>query len=118
MPSPDIQGQMGVPQQPPPGMGALAAQRPPGGQPAPGAPDPNGSVVAQVEAIKAVLEEMAGIEPIMAPFASRATAILDSGVAAVRSAPQGPGAEGAAGVPGGPGAPPPPGGPGQLPPLA
>ena len=124
LPSPDIQSQQGAPIEPPPpepGMGRLATQR--AGAAAPGAPDPNGAVVAQIEAIKKVLEKMAGTEPMMAPFAARATAILDSGLAAVRSAPKapaaGPGDMGASGA-GAAGNPPPPmsGGVGQGPPMA
>jgi hypothetical protein len=120
MPPPGIQGQMGVPQQAPPGLGGLAAQRPAGGPPgapAPGAPDQHGALVSQVEAVKKVLEQMGSNEPVMAPFAARATAILESGMAAVRSAPSAtpPGTE--TGPPGAQGTPPTPGGPGQMPAL-
>jgi len=116
-PSPDIQSQQGQPQQTPPGagLGQLAGQK--GGAPAPGAPDPNGAVVSQVEAIKRVLEQVASTEPVMAPFAARATAILDAGVSAVRSAPKAPQGGGDTGPPNSQGMPPPPGGPGQMPPL-
>jgi hypothetical protein len=122
LPSPDIQSQQGNPPPPSPaaGIGNLAAKRPGPGGPAQGAPDPNGAIVAQVEAIKKVLESMANTEPMMAPFAARATAILDSGVAAVRSAPKTP--EGTGGdigpTAGNAGPPPAPGGPGQGPPMA
>jgi hypothetical protein len=121
MPDPSITSQQGTPQAAPPGrgLGAIAAQRP-GGQPAPGAPDPHGAVTTQVEAIKKVLEEMAKTEPMMAPFAARATAVLDSGLSAVRSSPQT--SEGNAGDigPGAQGNPPPQGrgGVGQGPPMA
>lgn len=120
-PDPDVQSQQGNPPTPQPGLGALAARRPAGAGPAPGAPDPHGAVTTQVETIKKVLANMAKTEPLMAPFAARATAILDSGLAAVRSAPTSP--EGNQGEIGAPpvegGSPPPPGaGIGQGPPLA
>jgi hypothetical protein len=122
LPSPDIQSQQGAPEAPPPGagLGSIAAKKPGPGGPTPGAPDPNGAIVAQVEAIKKVLESMANTEPMMAPFASRATAILDSGIAAVRAAPKSPSGTGGDVGPIGQGASPPPapGGPGQGPPMA
>jgi len=122
LPSPDIQSQQGAAPTPPPGtgLGSIVAGKSGPGGPAPGAPDPNGAIVAQVEAIKKVLESMANTEPMMAPFASRATAILDSGVAAVRAAPKAPQGTGGDTGPTSPaGSPPPaPGGPGQGPPMA
>lgn len=123
LPSPDILSQQGAPPAPPPGtgLGALVAKRPGQTGPAPGAPDPNGAIVSQVEAIKKVLEQMASTEPMMAPFAARVTAILDSGIAAVRAAPKAPeGAGGDLGPPSGAAGNPPPqaGGIGQGPPMA
>jgi hypothetical protein len=96
----------------------MVAKRP-GEPPAEGAPDPNGAIVAQVEAIKRVLEQIAQTEAVMAPFAARATAILESGVAAVRSAPRAPigGGGPETGPPNTMVKPPAPGGPGQMPPL-
>jgi len=121
LPDPSIGSQQGqpVPSEPGGGLGAIAAKRP-GGMPAPGAPDPHGAVTTQVEAIKKVLEEMAKTEPLMAPFAARATAILDSGLSAVRSSPQTPEVGGGDGGAGAQGNPPPQGrgGPGQGPALA
>lgn len=120
LPSPDIQSQQGAAPTPPQGLGisGLQGRKPGAGGPELGAPDPNGQVVAQVEAIKKVLESMANTEPMMAPFAARATAILDSGIAAVRAAPKTPqGAGGDTGPLGSSGPPPAPGGPGQGPPL-
>jgi hypothetical protein len=102
-PGEDIQAQQG-------GLGSIQGQ-PGGGMQMPQAPDPNGETVSKVEAIKKVLESIARSEPMMAPFAARATAILDSGVAAVRSTPKNPEAAGGAakamaeaGLPSGPGA--------------
>jgi hypothetical protein len=118
LPSPDIQSQMGVPQ-PPPREGGLSGIKPMNqGGPAPGAPNPHGFLMAQVDAVKKVLEQIAGAEPTFAPFAQKAIQIMDTGVSAVSTAPS----------PGGPGAgptetgtagptPPPPGGNAQMPAL-
>jgi hypothetical protein len=102
-PGEDIQSQQG--------LGSISQQGGGAGMQMPQAPDPNGETVSKVEAIKKVLESIARSEPMMAPFASRATAILDSGVAAVRSTPKNPEAAGGAakamaesGLPSGPGA--------------
>ena len=119
-PDPSITSQQGQPQQAPQGggLGSIAAQRP-GGKPEPGAPDPHGAVTTQVEAIKKVLEQMAQTEPLMAPFAARATAILDTGLSAVRSSPQTPDTGAGDAGPGPQGTPPPQGnGAGQGPPMA
>lgn len=122
LPSPDVQAQMGVPEQPPPAAG-LSAVRPGGlgpmGRPGGGgAPNPHGFLMAQVDAVNKVLDQMAKAEPGFAPFAQRARAILESGMSAVSSAPK---AEGAGPAPtedlGAGAVPPPPGGAGQLPPL-
>lgn len=86
--------------------------------PAPGAPNPHGFLLAQVDAVKKVLEQIASAEPTFAPFAQKAISIMDTGVSAVSTAPK----------PGGPGVgqedkssagptPPPPGGNAQTPPL-
>lgn len=89
LPAPDVQTQMGVPQAPPRGAG-LSGLRPmePGGGPAPGAPNPHGFLIAQVDAVKKVLEQIAGAEPVFAPFAQKALALLDTGVSAVSTAPK------------------------------
>jgi len=116
LPSPDIQSQMGVSQGPQQAGGLSAiAQR--NTAPGPGAPpNPHGFLLARVDALKQVLEEIAAAEPIFAPFAQRAISILDTGVSAVSTSPspgpQGP-PEGAALAAGGS---PPPGGMG-MPPL-
>jgi hypothetical protein len=98
LPSPDVQSQMGVPQPPPPGQG-LSQLKPmsPEGSPAPGAPNPHGFLLAQVDAVKKVLDQIASAEPVFAPFAQKATQILDTGVSAVSTAPGGPGNPGPAG---------------------
>jgi hypothetical protein len=92
LPSPDIQSQMGMPQQTPPPGGGLsaivqrnAAQGPAGGV---GIPNPHGFLLAQVEAVKRVLQQIAGAEPVFAPFAQKAISNLDTGVSAVSTAPQ------------------------------
>jgi len=89
MPSPDVQSQMGVPQEAPPGQGLSQLQ--PVGQesPAPGAPNPHGFLMAQVEAVKKVLDQIAQAEPTFAPFAEKAVSIIDTGVSAVSTAPTG-----------------------------
>ena len=119
LPSPEIQSQMGVPQQPPSGVG-LSGIKPMGPQeaPAPGAPNPHGFLMAQVDAVKKVLEQIAGAEPIFAPFAHKAIAIMDTGVSAVSTSPRpgGPGAGPTETGTGGP-TPPPPGGNSQMPAL-
>jgi hypothetical protein len=86
--------------------------------PAPGAPNPHGFLMAQVDAVKKVLEQIASAEPTFAPFAQKAVSLLETGVSAVSTAPK----------PGGPGTgptetgtagpvPPPPGGNTQMPAL-
>lgn len=89
-----------APEAPRPGVGALAAQ----------APNPHGSLMAKADAVKRVLEEMAETEPTFAPFAQRAITVIESGAAAVTTAPVGP-VDGAAMPPGGPGGAPAMGGP-------
>jgi len=118
LPGPEIQSQMGVPQPPPPGAG-MAGLKPPAQEgPAPGAPNPHGFLMAQVDAVKKVLEQIAGAEPTFAPFAQKAISIMDTGVSAVSTAPKpgGPGAGPTESGTAGP-APPPPGGNSQMPAL-
>jgi len=121
LPGPDIQSQMGTPQAPPPGPPGLSGIKPMGDQggPAPGAPNPHGFLLAQVEAVKKVLEQIASAEPTFAPFAQKAVAIMDTGVSAVSASPMGAGAPEAGPNEGGTGGPtpPPPGGESQMPPL-
>jgi hypothetical protein len=81
MPGPPISGQMGIPppeQENQGGMGTMANQT----------VNPHGAILAQVEAVKRVLEQLAQTEPVMAPFAQQASQALDNGVAAVNSAPR------------------------------
>ena len=94
LPGPDIQSQMGQPQPPPPGAGLSQLQPMDKGGPAPGAPNPHGFLLAQVTAIKKVLDQIAGAEPTFAPFAQKAVQILDTGVSAVSTAPSGQGGPG------------------------
>jgi hypothetical protein len=90
LPPPEVGGQMGIPPTPPPTQPGLASMMPPtAGQPAPGATDPNGEVVAQTEAVKRVLEQVVRLNPVMAPFAQKCITILDTGLAAVSQAPTG-----------------------------
>lgn len=95
LPGPDIQSQMGMPQdQGQTGGVATMAQRntapgPMGRPVAPGAPNPHGFLMAQVDAVRKVLEQAASAEPVFAPFAQRAISILDTGVSAVSTAPSG-----------------------------
>ena len=117
LPPPELQAQMGMPpegappQQAPPGVGGVARQ-------AAGAPDPQGFLLAQVDAIRAVLKQIAGAEPGFAPFAQRAEQILETGVSAVSSAPKAPSMAGMSPEGPSPGRPPAPGGSGQMPPMA
>ena len=120
MPSPDISGQMGVQQPPPPGTG-LSQLQPmgAGGPPAPGATNPHGFLMAQADTVKKVLAQMAAAEQGFAPFAQKATQVIDVGVSAISSTP--PGAPGSGTGPtesgtGGPG-PMSPGGTSQVPAL-
>jgi hypothetical protein len=57
------------------------------GGPAPGAPNPHGFLLAQVDAVKKVLEQIANAEPTFAPFAQKAIQVMDTGVSAVSTAP-------------------------------
>ncbi len=119
LPGPDIQTQMGVPQ-PPPREAGLSGIKPMGPQgPAPGAPNPHGFLLAQVDALKKVLEQIANSEPLFAPFAQKAQQIIDTGVSAVSTAPTGEATPGKGPIEAGTagGAPPPPGAGGGVPPL-
>ena len=118
LPAPEIQSQMGVPQ--PPKEPGLSGVKPmaPQGAPAPGAPNPHGFLMAQVDAVKKVLDQIAQAEPVFAPFAQKAISICETGVSALSSAPkaEGPGAGPTETGTGGP-TPPPPGGASQMPAL-
>jgi hypothetical protein len=119
LPGPDIQSQMGMPQEPPKEAG-LSGIKPMGQEgPAPGAPNPHGFLMAQVDAVKKVLEQIASAEPVFAPFAQKAQSLLDTGVSAVSAAPK-VGKAGPGPMESGTGGPPPPlpaGGGGGTPPL-
>lgn len=92
LPSPEVQSQMGV-SQPPPREAGLSGIKPVEQVgPAPGAPNPHGFLLAQVDAIKKVLDQIASAEPTFAPFAQKAISIIDTGVSAVSTAPGGPAA--------------------------
>jgi hypothetical protein len=119
LPGPDIQSQMGMSQEPPREAGLSGIK--PMGQvgPAPGAPNPHGFLMAQIDAIKKVLEQIASAEPIFASFAQKAQSILDTGLSAVSAAPK-PGMPGQGPAEAGTGGPPPPlpsGGGSGTPPL-
>lgn len=89
MPSPDIQSQMGTPQQPPSGAGLSQMKPMDQSGPAPGAPNPHGFIMAQADAIKKVLNQMAQAEVTFAPFAQKMIQVMESGVSAVSAAPSG-----------------------------
>jgi hypothetical protein len=118
LPGPEVQSQMGVPQPPPPGAGLSQLKPADQGGPAPGAPNPHGFLLAQVDAVKKVLSQIAEAEPIFAPFSQKAIAIMETGLSAVSTAPRpgGPGAGPTETGTAGPGAPPP-GGSSQMPAL-
>lgn len=84
---PDVTGQMGA--GPNPGLGSIAARQQAAGAPGqPGAAvNPHGAIFAQANAVKTVLEQMAGDEPVFAPFARAAVAAITNGVSAVSAAP-------------------------------
>jgi hypothetical protein len=102
-PPPDIASQMGAP-----GLQAAADRQ----QGPPSSPNPHAAIMAQADAVKAVLEQMAQLENVFAPFARQAINAITQGVSAVSSAPP-------MGLPQEmPAGPTPPGGPGQFPSLA
>ena len=75
-----------------PGLGAVAARNQAGGAPDQGQDqggqaNPHGALFAQANAVKTVLEQMAGDEPGFAPFARQAIAAIANGVTAVCAAP-------------------------------
>lgn len=82
------------------GLGPVADRNMPSGP-----PNPNGVLLASADAIRSVLEKMAGENPGFAPFARAAVAAITNGVSAVMNAP-------APGLPSDLPTPPPPGGPG------
>lgn len=87
MPPPEVTGQMGMAPSSPPAEPGLASMMPPGQAGQPGAVDPNGELVAQIEAVKRVLEQIVRLNPIMAPFAQKCITILDTGLSAVSTSP-------------------------------
>jgi hypothetical protein len=83
--APDVSAQMGGGA---PGLSAVAdrqqaAAGPDAGQQA----NPHGALFAQANAIKTVLEQMSGDEPVFAPFARQAMSAIANGVSAVSAAP-------------------------------
>lgn len=84
---PEITGQMGAGQNP--GLSSVAnrqQQAGPGMEQGQSA-NPHGALFAQANAIKTVLEQMAGDEPGFAPFARAAVAAITNGVSAVSASP-------------------------------
>lgn len=77
---PEVQAQMGGG----PGVGPIAQQ---GMAPNDGSPNPNGALFAQAKAVKDVLEQMAGLSDVFAPFARQAVSAIAQGVSAVSAAP-------------------------------
>jgi hypothetical protein len=86
-PAPPLPQQMQAQQ----GFGPIAARSmaseggpagPQGGQ-----ANPQGAIFARADAIKAVLMEMASIEPLFAPFARQAESAVMAGLSAVSAAP-------------------------------
>jgi hypothetical protein len=82
---PEVSGQMGAGPGPM-GMGSIASRQP-GMAPGSESPNPHGSLFAQANAVQAVLEQMAGAEPVFAPFARAAMSAISNGVSAVSAAP-------------------------------
>jgi hypothetical protein len=81
---PDVTGQMGAAG----GLGSVAdRQQAAGPDQGQGQPNPHGALFAQANAVKTVLEQMAGDEPIFAAFARQAISAITNGVSAVSSAP-------------------------------
>lgn len=87
---PEVMGQMGA--GPNAGLQSVAARQ----QQAPGAEgdqaqgqaaNPHGALFAQANAVKTVLEQMAGDEPGFAPFARAAISAITNGVSAVSASP-------------------------------
>lgn len=86
---PDVMGQMGAGSNP--GLSSIAARQQQAGGPdqqgqAPTA-NPHGAMFAQANAVKTVLEQMAGDEPGFAPFARAAISAITNGVSAVSASP-------------------------------
>ena len=88
---PDVMGQMGG--GPNPGLGSVAARQQQAAGPDQGAQppgqnaNPHGALFAQANAVKTVLEQMAGDEPGFAPFARAAISAITNGVSAVSASP-------------------------------
>lgn len=78
---PDITAQQG--QSPYSGVSSMMQQQQ--GQQQGGAPDPKGALVAQSDAVKKVVDQMAKMEPAFAPFADRIKSLLDAGLGAAIS---------------------------------
>lgn len=86
---PELSGQQG--QSPYAGVSSMMQkQQQPGGG---GAPQPQGALVAQAEAVKKVIDQMAKMESGFGPFADRIKSLLDAGLGAVMSNGGGSGAQ-------------------------
>lgn len=106
-PPPDVAGQTGA--SPYAGMGAMMQKKdqgPDGG----GGAHPQGALIAQGEAVKKVIDQMAKMESGFGPFADRIKSLIDAGVGSVTSG--GSDSNPPGGAPSGPAAPPGPGFPG------
>lgn len=79
----DVTAQSGSPNA---GIAAMLAQKasqsqgPPGDLSSPSAANPQGALIAQYQAVKKVVEQMARMDENFAPFARRAMAILEAGL--------------------------------------
>ncbi len=62
------------------------------------AANPQGALMAQAEALKKVLDQMARQSPVFAPFASRAREVVQAGLEAALQASGGPGGQGGPGT--------------------
>jgi hypothetical protein len=81
---PDVAAQQGGPFAGVAGMMGQQKPQPPGGPPGDLASGvhPQGALLAQFQAVKKVIEQMSKLDDKMAPFATRALAILQTGVEA------------------------------------
>ena len=103
---PDVGGQMGAGgggDNPLAGIGQMMADKAKQGA---GAPQPDGSLTAQADAVEKVVSQMSRMSDAFAPFGAKILDMLKTGIAEATRAGQGGGKQ--APPPGGPGAPPPP----------
>jgi hypothetical protein len=80
---PDVTSQMGA--SPFSGVSSMLQQKAGQGGEQGGGANPKGALLAQSEAVKKVVDQMAKMEPGFAPFADRIRSLLDAGVGAVTS---------------------------------